>query len=51
MLLVLKHDAYEGLIEVVTRDVARLSIEWPAADKQEIRAKPQHRGLPFLKGY
>lgn len=53
--------AYEELVEVVTRAVARLNISWPS-EKQEAtvvksklderflqhRAQPQHRGLPFF---
>jgi hypothetical protein len=52
--------AYEELIEVVTRAVARLNISWPhdvqeAQNKSKLderflqhRAQPQRRGLPFF---
>jgi hypothetical protein len=52
--------AYEELVEVVSRAVAHLKIDWPQ-DKQEVQVKsklderflqhreqPHHRGLPFF---
>lgn len=53
--------AYEGLMEVITCDVAKLNIEWPA-EKQEVwqksllnerflpsHAQPPRWGLPFFE--
>ncbi len=51
---------YEELLEVVTRTVAKLNIDWPAEkqaepqksklDERFLRTKqlPPHRGLPFF---